>query len=259
VLRKRKQPTPHFKQPPPYEPISGDRAALAVPGFFPYVAMMQVAAEDTYEDYVICRGFDIRHRIFIDYEEGNADKPGIPVAKPYSNREVGVYSIAEVYPAVLPLQTSNPSPADVPWRVGQNPGVAETTAGHPADLDETIEILYTDDESQTIDWMLLDSRGSTGDALVGGCLSEDHPGRGMKFGILLGEWDPVDTVWVYDQGAVTAIDWRYGVPYPDAGSTGLFVKRRWIVEAESEEEEDEERDIYEVVALDCSSPGECGD
>jgi len=98
-----------------------------------------------------------------------------------------------------------------------------------------------------------------GIGLVGACLQEDHPGRGVKFSIKLGEWDPVNTVWVYDQGdVVTAIDWRYGVPFPDAGATGLFIKRLWIVEGEYYEE-DEVKDIWEVVALDCSSPGECGD
>ena len=104
MLRKRKQPTPHFKQPPPYEPISGQQAPLDFQGVFPYVAMMQVAKADTHEDYVVCRGFDIRYRIFIDYEEGDADKPGIPVAKPYGKRQAGNYVIGQIFPAILPMQ-----------------------------------------------------------------------------------------------------------------------------------------------------------
>jgi len=45
--------------------------------------MMQVAAEDTHENYVICRGWDIRFNRFFDYADGDEDNPGIPVAKPY--------------------------------------------------------------------------------------------------------------------------------------------------------------------------------
>jgi len=158
MLRKRKQPTPSFKLPAPFQPITGERAPLVVKGVYPYVAMMQVAAKDTKRDYVICRGFDVRISRFIDYEKGNADKPGIPVAKPYSKRTVGAYTVGQIFPAVLPLQTDNPSPVDVLWRVGQNPGVAKKTAGHPADLDEEVETLK-DAANVYINWMLLDSPG----------------------------------------------------------------------------------------------------
>ena len=45
-----------------------------VHGVFPYVAMMQVAAEDTYDEYVICRGFDIRVMRFVDYDEDDEEE-----------------------------------------------------------------------------------------------------------------------------------------------------------------------------------------
>jgi len=157
MFRKRRQPTPNFRLPPPFQPITGERATLAIPGVYPYCAMVQVAAEDTHKNYVICRGFDIRINRFIDYESGNADNPGIPVAKPFSKRMIGAYEIAEIYPALLPLQSSNPSPVAVPWRVGQNPGVA--TDGQPASLNELVDELYTD-EGILINWMLLDSAGT---------------------------------------------------------------------------------------------------
>jgi hypothetical protein len=87
-----------------------------------------------------------------------------------------------------------------------------------------------------------------GDAgLRGGCLTEAHPGRGTPFSISLGRWDPAANEWIYDAGVVTAIDWRYGVPYPDAYATGLFERR----------ESEEFGWIWETVALDCESPGEC--
>lgn len=84
--------------------------------------------------------------------------------------------------------------------------------------------------------------------LVGGCLAENHPGRGVEFNIHLGIWAPGMHRWVYDeQHTVKAIDWRHGVPYPDSGSTGLFESRPSTAYG----------NIWECVALDCSSPGTC--
>lgn len=241
--RKRRNPTANFKLPSPYNPVSGEQAPLVLNGVYPYTAMMQVAAEDTHQDYVICRGFDVRIGKFIDYASGDSSKPGIPVAKPYGKRSTGSYTIAQVYPAILPLQTGNPSPTSVPWRVGQNPGVAATTAGHPADLNETIEILY-DTNNEVINWMLLDA--GDGATLVGGCLAEDHPGRGSVFGIWLGTWSSAAHKWSYSEVdySTPAIDWRFGVPYPEQGATGLFQARN----------SDDYGTIWEVVALDCDVP-----
>ena len=131
--------------PPPYQPITGERAQLRVRGEFPYCAMMQVAAEDEYDDYVICRGYDPRIKKFIDYVADDADKVGIPVAKPWSNRTKGAYTVGHVFPAVLPLT-----------RIGQTPGVAATTQGQPADLDEEVGILSTD-AGIAVNWLLLDA------------------------------------------------------------------------------------------------------
>lgn len=243
--RKRRNPTADFKLPSPYQPISGEQAPLALKGVFPYCAMMQIAAEDTHQDYVICRGFDVRIGKFIDYASGNANKPGIPVAKPYGKRSTGKYTIAQVFAAILPLQTGNPSPTSVPWRCGQNPGVAETTPGHPADLNETIEILY-DDNGVVINWMLLDSASES--ELVELCLAEDHPGRGTVFDAYLGTWSSSSNGWGFSCGdTVKAIDWRYGTPYPATGSRGLF----------QAQPSDLYGTIYECVSLDCESPGEC--
>ena len=51
TIRKRRQATPSFRLPPPYQPITGERAPLMVQGEYPYCAMMQVAAEDEYDNY----------------------------------------------------------------------------------------------------------------------------------------------------------------------------------------------------------------
>ena len=132
--------------------------------------MMQVAAEDTYKDYVICRGFDPRILKFIDYVEGNADKPGISVAKPFGNRVVGAYQVGEVHPALLPTQGNTqlndfsrvvftpPSPAGVNWRVGQNPGVTVggLEGGQPGGLSDEITILY-DHRNKAVNWLLVAS------------------------------------------------------------------------------------------------------
>jgi hypothetical protein len=89
-------------------------------------------------------------------------------------------------------------------------------------------------------------RGGT----TGGCLAEAHPGRGTAFNIRLGVWTSATNKWTYAASGTTvkAIDWRYGVPYPDAGATGLFDSRR----------SDTYGTIWECVALDCTSPGACG-
>ncbi len=136
--------------------------------------MVQIAAEDTYDDYVICRGFDPRILRFVDYAEGDANKPGISVAKPFGKRTAGTYQVAEVYPAFLPTQGNAnfqdfrqvtyvpPSPVAVEWRVGQNPGVVVggLDGGQPEELADEIEILY-DHNGKAINWLLIDSKGSS--------------------------------------------------------------------------------------------------
>jgi len=156
TVRKHRNFAHGFGMPSPYNPMEGVYADIQTKGVFPYCAMMQVAAADTHADYVICRGFDVRIRKFINYVEGDTtNSPGIPVAKPYGNRVTGVYTIGQMFPAILPLQTGGPSPTGADIRFGQNPGVAATSSGHPADLDEEVEILKTD-EDVVINWMLLE-------------------------------------------------------------------------------------------------------
>lgn len=181
MWRKRKNPTPHFKAPPPYNPLHGENANLRQEGTSPFCAMMQVAAEDTYDDYVICRGFDPRILRFIDYAEGDQNKPGISVAKPFGKRTPGTYEIAEVFPALLPTQGNAnfqdfrqvvyvpPSPVAVEWRVGQNPGVVTgggLEGGQPETLEDEIEILY-DHNGKAINWLLIDSSSQSLGALTG--------------------------------------------------------------------------------------------
>lgn len=89
--------------------------------------------------------------------------------------------------------------------------------------------------------------------LVELCLSENHPGRGIVFHAYEGSWDSADNRHEYESagetctglGSVHAIDWRYGVPYPDAGAKGLFIPRISVTYGT----------IYECVSLDCTSPG----
>ena len=156
MLRKRKNPSPSFRMPPPFQPMSGENAPLQVEGVFPYSALLQIAAEDTEDKYVYCRGFDPRISKFIEYESGNSDKPGIPAGKPYGKRRPGAYNIAEVFQALLPLQTTNPSPASVEWRIRQNPGFAVGGEGHPQSLNEKIDELYTN-EGKLVNYMLVDA------------------------------------------------------------------------------------------------------
>lgn len=100
---------------------------------------------------------------------------------------------------------------------------------------------------QNMEWRVIAMFRS---GLIGGCLAEDHPGCKTKFNIYLGTWSPDSDKWIYDTSAtVAAIDLRYGVPYPDAGSTGLFQPMPSVTYGT----------IYETVALDCVTPGECNE
>lgn len=111
------------------------------PTFPYYPAMMQVIEEDTHENYVVCRGFDAEHNVFIN---------SLPVAKPYGERgTTGTYNVGEVYPAIKPRTA-----------IGFTPGKAETSTGHPADLNEKIVGLQTE-EGVWVQWLLLTGEGSS--------------------------------------------------------------------------------------------------
>ena len=146
TIRKRKNATPGFRMPAPFNAMAGQRAALQDKGDFPYCAMMQVVAEDEYDGYVTCRGYDPRHKRFYDYTEGDADMVGVSVAKPYGKRTPGVYQIGQVFPALLPLS-----------RLGQNAGEATDNAGgQPDDLVETVELMK-DHNDVFVNWLMLDA------------------------------------------------------------------------------------------------------
>lgn len=86
--------------------------------------------------------------------------------------------------------------------------------------------------------------------LIAFCLEENHPGRGVLFNIYLGVWNPNDHSWGYDTSTTyKCIDWRFGVPYPLVGATGLGIWRPSRVHGR----------ILEVLSLDCSSPGACSE
>jgi hypothetical protein len=261
-MKKRRRPTPEFKIPYPVHPIGAQYADLAAQGLFPYCAMMQVAKEDVHRDYVICRGFDIRMRKFIDYDATDeVNKPGIPVAKPYGKRVKGAYQIGQVFGAFLPTQGPTdyvpPSPSDVDWRVGQNPGVAETTPGHPADLDEAINELMTDDGEKYVNWMLID----TADDFIWCMLMEDHPGRYTCFEVLQGVWCPKSAKFLFDCDAseddyLIAVDLHYTmsagglIPEPKKYAQGWF-------KLEPLDNNTDHTMIAVVVTLDCDSDDSC--
>lgn len=173
MFRKKRRPTPGFQIPPPFDPIRGSFDDLSDDGIYPYCAMMQIAKDDIYDDYVVCRGFDPRIQRFVDFAENSSDKPGISVAKPFGCRGTSKYDvgkgsarkfrIGEIFPAFLPTQGTAsftpPSPIEVKWRLGQNPGVANTAqdyAGQPGSLSDVVSLLY-DHNQKAISWMLVHS------------------------------------------------------------------------------------------------------
>ncbi len=79
------------------------------------------------------------------------------------------------------------------------------------------------------------------------CLQEDHPGRGIVFEVKLGKWDVSSHAWCFEGDNEKAIDWRYDVPYPGAGSRG----QGYFMPSE------EHGRILIPIDMDCSSPGAC--
>lgn len=103
-------------------------------------------------------------------------------------------------------------------------------------------------DSTGIQWCIVRIGHGGGGGTRGVMLAEDHPGRGLPFDVWLGTWNPATDGWDYDTSeTVKAIDWRYDVPYPEECATGLAEARA----------SDTYGTIWEIVALDCSSPG-CG-
>jgi len=157
VFRKRASPAPAFKQPAPFNPITGRFAPLGTSGVVTRVAMMQVIEADTHVNYVVCRGFDPETKRFFNT---------VNVAKPYGIRGAFRYVVGNVLPAIKAKTI-----------LGDTPGVAETTIGHPVDLDETVGILL-DDDGIAVSWILLD----TGTGLIPAILYDDiAPGDTDKY------------------------------------------------------------------------------
>ncbi len=181
TYRKRRRATPAFGIHPPYTPLTGEYAPLRDPGIYPYCAMFQVATEDIYADYVVCRGFDPRIKRFVEYDAADlANKPGISIAKPYGNRHSGLYLVGHVLPAAIPYT-----------RIGETPGVAATTSGHPAGLDEEIEILY-DHNSVAINWLIIEGQFSLRRFEMTGSLA---PAAGEKGSAIFHYWVEEDSLY----------------------------------------------------------------
>jgi hypothetical protein len=163
MFKRKRKIAPYFDTHPPFNAVTGEYASLTGElGVSPYCVLMQIVAADTYDDYVICRGFDTRILAFIDYEEGNPNKPGISVAKPYGKRKPGHYEIGEIYPALLPTQGNAtytpPSPLEINLRLGQNPGYVDGTpedGGQPSDLSASLALLY-DHNGIAVNWLIID-------------------------------------------------------------------------------------------------------
>ena len=103
---------------------------------------------------------------------------------------------------------------------------------------------------------LVDKAGGGRGGLIEMCLAENHPGRHTTgsvnvFDVYMGVWSAANDTWEYPDTTTTykAIDRRYGTPYPDAGSKGLFEPRPSTAHGV----------IYDCVSLDCATPGACAD
>lgn len=186
MKRKRATPAPAFRQPQPFNPITGQFSKIGPSGgVLSYCAMMQVIEEDTHDDYLVCRGFDPHTQKFYS---------SLPVAKPYGLRGQFPYEVAQVFPAIK-ARTA----------MGRTPGVSSKTVGHPADLSEELEILY-DDSGVAVEFLLLDSAAESNRAQY----VEIAANTDFSYGQLI-------------EGATIVDWWPDGSRDPDPGSEGVDV------------------------------------
>lgn len=208
MFRKRRQPTPGFRLPPPFNPMTGERADLAMHGIVTRCAMMQVigddetvANEDTHDNYVICRGFDPETQKFYS---------SIAVAKPYGLRGTFPYRLGQVFPAIK-----------AKTRLGDNCGVSHTTVGQPVDLSEVIDLLL-DDSSAPIYW--LDISGGTGASILTGVL-DGALSAGGSATLSIWELDAGETDWVNHSSDTTRNETVYA---PAVMRSGSIAVGKWV-------------------------------
>jgi len=151
MWKKKRAAAPYFKTPPVYNPVTGERAPLGDTASLTRIAMAQVTESDSHDNYVVCRLFDP--------EFGKLLK-SVNVAKPYSLRGTNPYVVGQVFAAAKPRTA-----------LGDTPGMAETSVGQPADLDEKVVILTDDDDGYPIAW--LDISGGSSNSLIPYIPSDD--------------------------------------------------------------------------------------
>ena len=142
-IRKRRQPAPSFRRPAPYSGVTGQHAGIGPAKVdLTRLAMFQVCVTDTHDNYVGCCGLDPEANVYFD-----SDHP-MAVAKPYDVRGTFPYTVGQMI-VCAKVRTAfggtaeYGSPSIV--ALGDNPGVASSSTGQPADLDEEIDMLKTDD------------------------------------------------------------------------------------------------------------------
>lgn len=187
MWRKKATPAPAFKQPVPFLPVTGQHAPLGVPGIHTRLAYFQVVEADTHDDYVICRGWDLDRDPECRYR---FDK--IPIAKPYGLRGTNPYSVGQML-LCAKARTS----------LGDNPGVAAVTTGHPASLSELIELLK-DEQDHPINWVIAESGGgiSSYGAAYGAGSTVGHGDTKVVLGTLA--TDTTDDITLADNGLLFA-------------------------------------------------------
>ena len=146
MWRKKATPAPAFRQPAPYNPVSGEHAQIGEAGIFSRAAMFRVVKSDSHANYVVCQGYDLD-------SDGHCQWmiPQIAVAKPYAIRGTYPYQVGWVIAAVKTRTI-----------YGDNPGKAKTSTAQPANLDEDI-VALKDYNDVPIEWLDI----STGNPPVG--------------------------------------------------------------------------------------------
>ena len=212
-IRKRRQPAPWFRRPAPYSGATGQHAGIgpAKPDLT-RLAMFQVCVTDTHDNYVGCCGLDPEANVYFDSAHPMA------VAKPYDVRGTFPYTVGQVIVC-----------AKVRTKLGDNPGVASSSTGQPADLDEEIDMLKTD-AGLPIFWLHV---GGGGPRVFHGTLSADLAG---------GSTATVTSITAMDGGNTPDEPLTVGNSIAAAGASG-----QWCLFMEDNNSDDS--NDYEMIAV----------
>ncbi len=169
MFKKRRPVAPHFRVPPPFNPLTGERKFLQQPPDLPRVTTMRV--KEIYDDYLVCEGWDPdMHAYYKDHL----------VAKPMALRKNPVDLI--VFPDTFekPAGQAIVDQTDPPYFVGElivaakMMGITGGAVGVPT-VDDDGKLLGPADETAPEEMPMEGMTASAGGSGESGTLGDGYP------------------------------------------------------------------------------------